>query len=187
MLAYALQQTWGYREGRRLTVAAYQATGGIDGAIARAADAVYARLDADGKLAAQRLLLRLVSLGEGSADTRRRATMTELTGSTDGTGPARTPRAAAERAALTALIQARLLTTDTGADGSDTVTISHEALLTAWPQLREWLSQDRARPAYPARTVRRCRGLASAAARSQPLVQWNPPGSRPRLGRRPRR
>ena len=144
LLAYALQQTWRYREGRRLTVAAYQATGGIDGAIARAADAVYARLDADGKLAAQRLLRRLVSLGEGTADTRRRATMTELTGSADGTGPARSPQAAAERAALTALIQARLLTTDTGADGSDTVTISHEALLTAWPQLREWLSQDRA-------------------------------------------
>ena len=143
LLAYALQQTWRYREGRRLTVAAYQATGGIDGAIARAADAVYARLDADGKLAAQRLLLRLVSLGEGTADTRRRATMTELTGSADATGPARTPQAAAERAALTALIEARLLTTGIGADGSDTVTISHEALLTAWPQLREWLSQDR--------------------------------------------
>ena len=45
---------------------------------------------------------------------------------------------------LTDLVQARLLTADTGTDGSDTVEISHEALLSAWPRLREWLSQDRA-------------------------------------------
>jgi WD40 repeat protein len=144
LLAYALQQTWEHREGRHLTVAGYQATGGIDGAVARAADAVYDGLDAPGKLAARRLLLRLVSLGEGTADTRRRVTMTELVGTADVTGPAGTPQAATERGVLTALIQARLLTTDTGADGSDTVTISHEALLTAWPKLHEWLSQDRA-------------------------------------------
>src|SRR5262249_16774393 len=32
LLSYALQQTWRNREGRRLTVAGYRATGGIDGA-----------------------------------------------------------------------------------------------------------------------------------------------------------
>ena len=34
LLAYALRQTWKNREGRRLTIAAYRATGGIDGAVA---------------------------------------------------------------------------------------------------------------------------------------------------------
>jgi WD40 repeat protein len=144
LLAYALQQTWQYREGRRLTVAGYRATGGIDGAVAYAADAVYDRLDADGRQAARRLLLLLVSLGEGTADTRRRVTMGELTGPADLTTPAATSRAATERAVLTALIHARLLTADTSTDGSYAITISHEALLTAWPKLREWLSQDRA-------------------------------------------
>ena len=38
LLSYALQQTWRNREGRRLTVAGYRATGGIDGAVAQAAD-----------------------------------------------------------------------------------------------------------------------------------------------------
>ena len=49
LLAYALQQTWQHREGRRLTVAAYRATGGIDQAVARAADAVYEGLSSDGE------------------------------------------------------------------------------------------------------------------------------------------
>ena len=144
LLAYALQQTWQQREGRRLTVAAYRATGGIDGAVARAAEAAYERFDADGRQAARRLLLRLVSLGEGTADTRRRVTVAELTGTTEPGGLADTPQAATARAVLTGLVQARLLTADTGTDGRDTVEISHETLLSAWPRLREWLSQDRA-------------------------------------------
>ena len=146
LLAYALQQTWRHREGRQLTVAAYRATGGIDGAVARAAEAVYERFGADGRQAVQQLLLRLVSLGEGTADTRRRVTVTELTGTTELAGPADTAQAATTRAVLTDLVQARLLTadTDTDTDGSDTVEISHEALLSAWPRLREWLNQDRA-------------------------------------------
>lgn len=146
LLAYALQQTWQYREGRRLTVAAYRATGGIDGAVGRAAESVYARLDITGRRAARRMLLRLVSIGEGTADTRRRVLVTELTGTTGLNklgGSADPPQAATARAVLTELVQARLLTADTGSDGLDTIEISHEALLSAWPRLREWLSQDR--------------------------------------------
>ncbi len=144
LLAYALQQTWQHREGRRLTVAAYQARGGIDGAVARTAETVYERFDTDGKQAARRLLLRLVSPGEGTADTRRRVSVTELTGATELAGPTNTPQVATAQAVLTDLIQARLLTADTRTDGKDTVEISHEALLWAWPRLREWLNQDRA-------------------------------------------
>jgi hypothetical protein len=92
LLAYALQQTWQYREGRRLTVAAYRATGGIDGAVARAADALYEELDADGNQAARQVLLRLVSLGEGTADARRRVAVTELIGIADSAEVADTPR-----------------------------------------------------------------------------------------------
>ena len=70
LLAYALQQTWQHREDQRLTLAAYRATGGIDGAVARAAESVYEGLEADGRQATRRILLRLVSLGEGTVDTR---------------------------------------------------------------------------------------------------------------------
>ena len=135
LLAYALQQTWQHREGRRLTVAAYRATGGIDQAVARAADAVYQGLDGEGQQATRRLLLRMVNVGEGTADTRRRVTAAELADGTSG---------AVIGKVLTDLIQARLVTTDTDTDGTDTVEISHEALISAWPKLHRWLNQDRA-------------------------------------------
>ena len=133
LLAYALQQTWRNREGRRLTVAAYRATGGIDGAVAQAADNVYDRLDPVGRDALQRVLLRLVTLGEGTPDTRRRVDLAELAGSGD------SERDVTTRAVLTDLIDARLVTAD-----ADTTEITHETLLTAWPRLRQWLIEDRA-------------------------------------------
>jgi WD40 repeat protein len=138
LLAYALQRTWQQREGHRLTVAGYGTTGGIDGAVAQAADAVYAALSAEGQDAARRLLLRMVSLGEGAADTRRRVAMSELA------GPAGMPEAVIAESVLTDLIGARLVTATTDTGRNDTVEISHEALLGAWPRLREWLRQDRA-------------------------------------------
>ena len=133
LLSYALQQTWHKTEGRRLTVAGYLATGGIDGAVAQAADNVYNKLDSAGQHALRRVLLRLVALGEeGTPDSRRRATLAELANSEDGT------RASLTRAVLDKLINARLVTAD-----EDTVEITHEILLTAWPRLRQWLTDDR--------------------------------------------
>jgi WD40 repeat protein len=133
LLSYALQQTWRNRESRRLTVAGYRATGGIDGAVAQAADNVYKRLDPAGQDTLQRVLLRLVTLGEGTPDSRRRVTLAELTGSDDST------QATPTRAVLADLIDARLVTAD-----EDTAEITHETLLTAWPRLRQWLTDDRA-------------------------------------------
>jgi WD40 repeat protein len=132
LLSYALQQTWRNREGRRLTVAGYRATGGIDRAVAQAADHVYDKLDPAGQIALQRVLLRLVTLGEGTPDTRRRVTLAELNGSDD-SEPA-TPA----RRVLADLVDARLVTAD-----ADTIEITHETLLTAWPRLRQWLTSDR--------------------------------------------
>jgi WD40 repeat protein len=133
LLSYALQQTWHNREGRRLTVAGYRATGGIDGAVAQAADDVYDRLDPAGQAAMRRVLLRLVSFGEGTPDTRRRVTLAELAGAGDD------ERATLTRAALADMIAARLITADAAA-----AEITHETLLTAWPRLRRWLIEDRA-------------------------------------------
>ena len=133
MLSYALQQTWRNREGRRLTVAGYRATGGIDGAVAQAADNVYNGLDPARQDTLQRVLLRLVTFGEGTPDSRRRVTLAELT------GPEDSEQAIATRAVLADLIDARLITAD-----EDTVEITHETLLTAWPRLRQWLTEDRA-------------------------------------------
>src|SRR4029450_8026508 len=68
LLSHALRQTWERREGRTLTVAGYQATGGIRGAVARSAEDVYERVPPD-----QRPLLRgpLPSLVAATADGER--------------------------------------------------------------------------------------------------------------------
>ena len=133
LLAYALRQTWLHREGRRLTVAGYEASGRIDGAVAKAADSVYTELKPAGREALRRVLLRLVKLGEGTPDSRRQVTFGELADPQDST------RSSVTRAVLKELVRARLVTAD-----QDTVEIVHDALLTAWPRLRQWLADDRA-------------------------------------------
>jgi WD40 repeat protein/class 3 adenylate cyclase len=130
LLSHALLETWNHRRGTALTLKGYFESGGVQGAIARTAERVYgAELDADERQIARGIFLRLTELGEGTADTRRRVRLRELTG--DGS---------AQRVhdVLRALADARLVTL-----GEDSAEVAHEALIREWPTLREWLSQDR--------------------------------------------
>ncbi|MFV0131558.1 helix-turn-helix domain-containing protein [Streptomyces sp. HMX112] len=131
LLSHALLVTWGARSGRTLTMAGYETTGGLRGAVARTAEEVFTRLDPAGQEAARRMLLRLVHLGDGDAQTRRRTAPERLT--------AGLPDPGAAAAALDAFVRARLVTAE-----DRTVQITHEALLRAWPRLRDWIHADRA-------------------------------------------
>ncbi|MFJ7414506.1 hypothetical protein ACIQWZ_27410 [Streptomyces sp. NPDC098077] len=128
LMAHALLEVWRRRRGKTLTEQAYDAIGGMRGAIAHTAEAVYARFTDEQAAVARRLLLRMVAPGDGTQDTRRPVDRAEL------------PPAVAESAVLEELVRARLLTVD-GA----TVDLAHEALLTAWPRLRGWIEADRER------------------------------------------
>jgi WD40 repeat protein len=132
LLSYALLATWQRREGRMLSVAGYQATGGIFGAVAAAGDAVYESLDGEDRDAARSILLRMIRVIDDVAVTRSRVKLSVLT---EGTAPL-----ASARRALAALVQARLVTVD-----EDSAEITHEALLGSWPLLRGWIDQDRNR------------------------------------------
>ena len=131
LLSHALLATWQQRVGTDLTVAGYQLTGGIHGAVAATAERVYTSLDDTAQEAARRLLMALVRVGEAGADTRRRLNRDLLVN--------RSPAPAATTTTLEALVSARLLTSD-----RDSVEITHEALLRAWPRLRGWIDADRA-------------------------------------------
>jgi WD40 repeat protein len=123
-LAHALRESWHHREGAVLTLASYRRAGGIDGAVSRTAEAIYARLDPMGREALKANLLRLVAVLDDGAVVRRRVDPAEFS---------------AHRFILDQLIAARLVTVD----GSG-ARLSHEALLTAWPRLRDWIDEDRA-------------------------------------------
>ncbi|MFE0674903.1 DNA-binding protein [Streptomyces sp. NPDC058867] len=132
LLSHALLSTWQRRtDAALLTVAGYERAGGLQGAIARTAETVFARLYPAEQRTIRRILSRLVLVADGAGATRRRvsrAALLEQLGDADGTA-----------AALDAFVGARLITLD-----SDTVQITHEALLHAWPRLRDWIHADRA-------------------------------------------
>jgi len=140
LLAHALRVTWQQCEGRVLSVAGYRRTGGIRQALASTAERVYTRLSPAEQHVAQQVLLRLVNVREQGKDTRRRLLRTRLVEALPAPAPT------VERV-LEVLGRARLVTFDLGGSASgdgDSVEITHEALLGAWPRLAGWLSADRA-------------------------------------------
>src|SRR5262249_23142388 len=78
MLQFALGELWRRREGRRLTLAAYESIGGLEGALSHRADEVLGQLDESQLALCRRIFLRLTQPGEGTEDTRRRASFAEL-------------------------------------------------------------------------------------------------------------
>ena len=116
-----------------LTHALYEKLGGVEGALATCADDVFGALSGPVRAVLPRVLRLLVGIGggEGESSIRRIAPLERLRG---------TP----EMAALTdALVAARLLTTDQDEQGHSVVRVTHEALLSRWRPVAEWLDRDR--------------------------------------------
>ncbi|MFF1909734.1 hypothetical protein, partial [Kitasatospora sp. NPDC058218] len=153
LLSHVLLETWRRRKGRALTEAAYEAAGGVRGAVARTAERAYDRLTPEQAAVARRVLLRLVTAGEGVQDTSRPADRAEL--ESLGTGDGGTDTAAV----LEVLARARLITLD-----GDTVHLAHEALISSWPRLNAWVEDARDR-------LRQHRHLTEAAKAWEELDQ----------------
>nr|WP_277350333.1 helix-turn-helix domain-containing protein [Nonomuraea sp. FMUSA5-5] len=131
LLSHALLVTWQRRRGSTLTVEDYRLTGGIAGAVAATAERVYDGLDPHGQEIARRLFLQMVCVGEDNTESRRPVDVRRLP------EPPFPPTATA--AVVEAFARARLLTLDASLTWP-----AHEALLRAWPALREWILADRA-------------------------------------------
>jgi DNA-binding SARP family transcriptional activator len=126
LLSHALAETYERREGPVLTAAGYRAAGGVQGAVARAADGVVDGLPPAGRRAARDLFLRLVLGSDTSGPIRQRVPRDAL--AADPTS----------EAVLDALVRTRLVIAD-----QDTVEVAHEAICRAWPRLQAWLDEDR--------------------------------------------
>jgi WD40 repeat protein len=134
LLSHALDQAWRSRTGDSLTLADYERTGGIEGAVADSAQRAYDQLTPAQQAAARQVFTRLTAINTDGVDTANRATREELT---EGKSAA---EARAVEAVLEAFAAERLLTL-----AADSVEISHETLPAAWPLLRDtWLTETHA-------------------------------------------
>lgn len=136
LLEYTLLELWRARRAGVMTWEAYRALGGVEGALARRADGILSEIYTPAMREELRaVLLRLVQPGEGAADTRRRVALASL-------APAGGTIADVQ-ALIKPMTDARLLTTGRDANGAETVEISHEALLRAWPAFAAWIDAAR--------------------------------------------
>jgi len=136
LLQYALTELFERRQGRLLTHTAYQEMGGAVGALAQRAEALYREFDPDGHEAIRQMFLRLVTLGEGTEDTRRRVHRSELM------AIAADPEMMDE--IIDTFVGYRLLSLDHDpTTRSPTVEVAHEAILREWERLRLWLDESR--------------------------------------------
>ena len=155
LLQHALLELYEARTRRTLTMKAYGAIGGIEGALARRANAEFEALDEHSRITLRKMFtICLVHSGEGAEDTRRRATLDEL-------------RSIGRSEVVDRLInrwtEVRLLVSHRD-EGRDMVLIdvAHEALIRRWDRLAAWMAEDR----ETARRIQRLRHLARSWAES---------------------
>ncbi|HEX2620401.1 MAG TPA: SUMF1/EgtB/PvdO family nonheme iron enzyme [Phototrophicaceae bacterium] len=133
LLQFTLDKLFDRRNGQTLTLAAYNAIGGVRGALAKHAGETYKKLPSEAHQRLARVLfLRLIEPGSIEQDTtRRRATLNQLTLP----DPMQT---AIMQAVINTFADARLLIID-----QNTIEVSHETLIREWELLGEWLKTAR--------------------------------------------
>ena len=154
-LQHALMRTWeqaaaARAEGKPITVADYEAVGGMTDALNRDADRVYESLSTDETKAAitRRLFQRLVQPAAPGSETRSPTAFSELV--------AVTAADADELKRIIAVFQERGFLTVSG-DDDPVVDIPHESLIRGWQRLTTWVQEE-------ARSAAIYRRLADQAA-----------------------
>ena len=164
LLQYVLTELFDRREGNLMTWAAYEAVGGVAGALSRRADSLYDALDEAGRAMTRQLFLRLVTPSDSGEDTRRRVPLSEMASIVDGGQAPMATSATQLSHVIDTFARYRLLSFDRDPDTrTPTVEVAHEALLRSWERLRIWLDESR-------NDIRRQRQLATT------VDQWHDAG-----------
>ncbi|MBT3078362.1 MULTISPECIES: helix-turn-helix domain-containing protein [Streptomyces] len=130
LLSHALQMTWDRGGGQEMTIAHYEAAGGVEGALRSTAESVHANLSLAQQAVARRVFLSLVHVQSSGVATRRRVSQDDLFEEVGGDQ-------GDIDLVVDLFVERRLLIVD----GSG-LEITHEALMAAWPELRSWLDAD---------------------------------------------
>jgi WD40 repeat protein len=136
MLQFAAQALWERRSerDRLLLRSAYEAMGGVAGALARHADGVLDGLTSEQRARARAMLLRLVTAAGTRRPLDRRRTV-------EGLGED------AEEV-LSRLVDARLISVVKLSGGQAALEIAHESLITVWKTLARWIDESREEIAF---------------------------------------
>lgn len=136
LLEFSLAELFNGRDSDLVTLEAYGESGGVLAALGRRAEGIYASLEAADQDATRETFLRLVNVSDSGRATRRRARLTEIErlGFSDLT----------LGAVLDAFADHRLVTFDRDPiTRGPTVEVAHEAILTEWPRLADWIGDHR--------------------------------------------
>ena len=132
LLAFTARAWWDRRDAsaRLLRTEAYRELGGVAGALARHAEALYAALDAEARRATREVVRHLVTAA-GTRASLPEADLVRLAGP-------------GGREAVRALVAGRLLVArdDVSSPEGGAVELAHEALIDAWPLLRRIREED---------------------------------------------
>jgi WD40 repeat protein len=134
LLSYALSEAWRHRIGPTLTIEDYWRAGGIEGAVAESAQTAFEKLTPAQQAAAPQVFIQLTATSSDGVDTAQRVKRAVLT---EGKAPEQVRDI---EAVINGFVARRLLTLD-----EETVQISHEVLLRAWPLMHnKWLADTHA-------------------------------------------
>jgi basic membrane lipoprotein Med (substrate-binding protein (PBP1-ABC) superfamily) len=151
MFQYTLTELYDRRVGDVLTIDTYRSIGGVQGALTRTAEELYEQLDPPEEEVTKQLFLRLVTIAEHDEWSRRRVHASELV--------ALDVDVVTMQKVIELFARRRLLSLDRDqVSGAPTVEVAHEALLSGWERLRQWIEQNRD-------DLLRHRELANAAGR----------------------
>ena len=143
LVQHTMAELFAHRQSNVITLAAFEESGGLAGAIGRRAEAIYVEFDEQRREATRRMFLRLVTVSEDRGDTRRRVRRTEL----DQLGIA----ADDLQAVLDEYGRHRLLTFDRDPTSrTPTVEVAHESLIDGMGAVRR---MGRRRPRGPAHSA----------------------------------
>ncbi len=137
LLQFALMRIWEGLAGDVAPAETLKAIGGVGGALAGEAQRLYDKLAETDKAIARRAFLALVQLGEGTRDTRRRTPVPDMIAHGEDPGHV--------AAVLRVFAQpgVRLVTLSADPQNGATAEVTHEALLTHWTSLKDWLDDLR--------------------------------------------
>jgi tetratricopeptide (TPR) repeat protein len=135
LLEFALEELYEQRDKDKglLKLDAYRALGGVEGALGQRAEESFQHAGASAQESFDLVFRQLVTIsaGEGEPAVRRRARKDEVESS------------AGARELIAGLTTDRLLVADRTEEGVIVIGLAHEAMLSSWPRLAQWVQRNR--------------------------------------------